>query len=128
MLTLVYHVDGPSSVAYREDVVTKRTAGYRIGDKIEGATIETINRNKVVIRGSNGLINLSMRDPSRPRRAASEAAPVSVTQPVLPVFSGVLSPDTDIAKSLRPPPRRSVTSTRSSVSSPNTGRSRLRSS
>jgi len=92
MLTLVNHVDGPSSVAYREDVVTKRTAGYRIGDKIEGATIETINRNKVVIRGSNGLINISMRDPSRPRRAASEAAPVSVTQPVLPVFSGCAFP------------------------------------
>jgi hypothetical protein len=89
--------------------VTKRTAGYRIGDKIEGATIETINRNHVVIRGSNGPVNVSMRDPSRPRRIASEASPVSLTQPVLPAeppaFRGVLSLDTDIAKSLRPPPR-----------------------
>jgi hypothetical protein len=100
-------VDGQASIAYLEDLTTKRTAGYRLGDKIAGGTVETIDPSAVVVRGSNGPIRISLRDPSRPRRSASPTS--SMIDRVLPAeppaFRGVLPPDADIAKPLRPPPQ-----------------------
>ena len=64
-------------IAYLEDPLTKRVAGYRIGDQIAGGTVKTIAADLVVIARPEGTIDVRLRDPSKPRPAppAPAAAP-----------------------------------------------------
>ena len=62
-------------IAYLEDPLTKRVAGYRIGDQIAGGTLKTIAADLVVIARPEGTIDVRLRDPSKPRPAPPAAAP-----------------------------------------------------
>ena len=46
------------SVAYLEDPTTKRVAGYRVGDKIQGATVQAIKADGVTIDGPGGPMDV----------------------------------------------------------------------
>src|SRR5215467_10624282 len=59
-----------SPIAYLEDPLTKRIAGYRVGDPIAGGTVQTISADAVVISRPDGMVDVRLRDPSKPRPAA----------------------------------------------------------
>src|SRR3989475_11843541 len=65
-------------IAYLEDPLTKRIAGYRIGDPIAGGTVKTISADAVVIARPDGVVDVRLRDPSKPR----PPAPAAGQQPV----------------------------------------------
>ncbi len=73
-----------SPIAYLEDPLTKRIAGYRIGDPIAGGTVQTISADAVVIARPDGMVDVRLRDPSKPRPAPQPAGqpPVPGQQPV----------------------------------------------
>jgi hypothetical protein len=56
-----------SPVAYLEDPMTKRIAGYRVGDPIAGGTVQTISADAVIIARPEGAVDVRLRDPSKPR-------------------------------------------------------------
>lgn len=56
-----------ASIAYLEDPMTKRVAGYRIGDPIAGGTVQTISADAVVIARPDGVVDVRLRDPSKPK-------------------------------------------------------------
>src|SRR5215831_6263388 len=65
-----------SPIAYLEDPLTKRIAGYRVGDPIAGGTVQTISADAVVISRPDGMVDVRLRDPSKPRPAGPpQAAP-----------------------------------------------------
>src|SRR5213594_17671 len=66
-------------IAYLEDPLTKRVAGYRIGDPIAGGTVQTISADAVVIARPDGMVDVRLRDPSKPRPAPPQPG---VQQPV----------------------------------------------
>ena len=84
-------------IAYLEDPVTKRVFGYRIGDAIGGATIETIGPDRVVLNRPQGPVDVLLHDPAKPRRTA--AAPGGALVP-----PGVSAPMPPTAQSPRSPP------------------------
>jgi type II secretion system (T2SS) protein C len=57
-------------IAYLEDPTTKRVAGYRLGDSIAGATVESIHADHVVLTRPEGPIDVRLHDPSKPRPIA----------------------------------------------------------
>ena len=69
-------VDGPSSRAYLEDPSTKRVFGYQVGDSVAGGKLEKITDDKIQISRSDGVMDVMLRDPSKPRPPAPvQAAP-----------------------------------------------------
>ena len=52
-----------ASVAYLEDPTTKRVAGYRVGDKIQGATVQAIKVDGVTIDGPGGPMDVRLHEP-----------------------------------------------------------------
>src|SRR2546425_268306 len=59
-----------SPIAYLEDPVTKRVAGYRIGDTIAGGTLKSITADRVVLTRPEGNVDVQLHDPTRPRPVA----------------------------------------------------------
>src|SRR5262249_20643998 len=87
------------SIAYLEDPTTKRVAGYRVGDRILGGTVQTIRADVVTIDVPGGPLDVRLHDPGKPR--ATPAAVTGVPQPtVAPALPGVIPP----AASTTPPP------------------------
>jgi hypothetical protein len=84
------------SIAYLEDPVTKRVVGYRVGDKVVGGTVQTIKGDSVVIERPEGPVDVRLRDPGRPRTAATPGPvggiPPAAFQPVQPGQSGQAAP------------------------------------
>jgi hypothetical protein len=73
-------------IAYLEDPLTKRVAGYRVGDSIAGGILKTIAADRVVIARPEGVIDVKLRDPSKPRPAAAPAgAPAAAPPAGVPV-------------------------------------------
>ena len=64
-----------ASIAYLEDPVTKRVAGYRQGDAIAGGTVQTISSDRVVLARPEGNVDVRLHDPSKPRPPAPPATP-----------------------------------------------------
>jgi hypothetical protein len=58
-------------VAYLEDPLTRRVAGYRIGDTIAGGTVQSISADRVVLQRPEGPVDVRLHDPSKPRQAAA---------------------------------------------------------
>src|SRR5215475_453909 len=78
-----------SPIAYLEDPLTKRIAGYRIGDPIAGGTVQTISADAVVIARPDGMVDVRLRDPSKPRPAAPpQAVPGQPQVPGQPPIPG----------------------------------------
>lgn len=79
-------MDGAKSRAYLEDPVLKRTFGYAVGDTVGGGRVESIGADRVVIARAEGLVEVLLQDPSKPRPtgpAASVPPPAaSAAQPV----------------------------------------------
>jgi hypothetical protein len=71
-------------IAYLEDPVTKRVAGYRIGDAIAGGTLKSIAEDRVVLARPEGQVDVRLHDPTRPRPAPPAAAPAPGRGPVAP--------------------------------------------
>jgi hypothetical protein len=76
-------MDGPKSRAYLEDPAIKRTFGYLVGDTIGGGRVESIGADRVVIARSDGLVEVLLQDPSKPKPAptAAPAPPASAAAP-----------------------------------------------
>ena len=68
-------VDGPASRAYLEDPSTKRVFGYQVGDSVAGGKLEKITDDKIQISRSDGVMDVMLRDPSKPRPPAPGAPP-----------------------------------------------------
>ena len=81
-------VDGPASRAYLEDPSTKRVFGYQVGDSVAGGKLEKITDDKIQISRSDGVIDVMLRDPSKPR----PPAPVQAAPPGAPGAPGAPPP------------------------------------
>ena len=68
-------VDGSGSRAYLEDPSTKRVFGYRVGDSVAGGKLEKITDDRVQITRTDGLMEVMLRDPTKPRPPAPPATP-----------------------------------------------------
>ena len=94
------------SIAYLEDPTTKRVAGYRVGDKIQGATVQAIKADGVTIDGPGGPMDVRLHEPNKPRAmpAAATATPPSVA----PALPGVIPPAATApapSQAAQPPPQ-----------------------
>ncbi len=78
-------VDGPKTRAYLEDPLLKRTFGYGVGDTIGGGRVESIAADRVVIGRGDGLVEVLLRDPSKPRPAPAAATAAGPAAPSAPV-------------------------------------------
>ena len=79
------------SIAYLEDPTTKRVAGYRVGDRILGGTVQSIKVDAVTIDAPGGAMDVRLHDPGRPRATPATAA--GTPQPsVAPALPGVIPP------------------------------------
>ena len=78
------------SIAYLEDPTTKRVAGYRVGDKIQGATVQAIKADGVTIDGPGGPMDVRLHEPNKPR--ATPAAATATPPSVAPALPGVIPP------------------------------------
>ena len=92
-------------MAYLEDPITKRVAGYRVGDSIAGGTLQSISEDRVILVRPEGQIDVRLHDPSRPRPPVPAAAgqaelppgaqrpPFPIPQPGVPQpFPGAATP------------------------------------
>jgi hypothetical protein len=70
-------LDGAKSRAFLEDPAGKRVAGYSVGDTIIGGRIERISDDRVVIARPEGLLEVLLQDPSKPRPAPTSGVPAS---------------------------------------------------
>lgn len=66
-------------LAYFQDPATRRIAGYRIGDAVAGGRIESIERDRVLIRRGAELVEVSINRSHTP--SPPDAVPVSSEPP-----------------------------------------------
>ncbi len=74
-------------IAYFEDPVTKRLAGYRVGDALIGGTLQRIDAEHVVIARPDGPVDVHLRDPGKPRSGAVATGPLAGAPGLPPVPS-----------------------------------------
>ena len=95
-----------SPIAYLEDPLTKRIAGYRIGDPIAGGTVQTISADAVVISRPDGMVDVRLRDPSKPRPAPPQPGPAGRPGPAAcPGSTAIPRPAADRGPAAEPGPR-----------------------
>jgi hypothetical protein len=80
-------MDGPKSRAYLEDPAVKRTFGYAVGDTVSGGRVQSISQDRVVIARPDGLVEVLLQDPAKPKLAVPAAA--TATPPAAPTAPGV---------------------------------------
>ena len=80
-------IHGAQSRAYLEDPTAKRVAGYSVGDTMGGGKIQKIADDRVVIARPEGLMEVLLQDPSKPR-----PAPTATTVPAGAAAPGQLAP------------------------------------
>lgn len=68
-------IQGTTSRAFLEDPTVKRVGGYSVGDTIGGGKIQTIADDRVVISRPEGMVEVLLQDPSKPRPAPSVTGP-----------------------------------------------------
>jgi hypothetical protein len=85
-------VDGARSRAYLQDATTKRVLSYQIGDSISGGRLDQITDDKVVIVRPDGPIDVLLRDPAKPRPAATAPATPGLPIPIIPTPQQPTSP------------------------------------
>ena len=62
-------IQGGTSRAYLEDPTAKRVSGYSLGDTIGGGKIQRIADDRVMIVRPEGMVEVLLQDPSKPRPA-----------------------------------------------------------
>jgi hypothetical protein len=67
-------LDGANSRAYLEEPPAKRVFGYAVGDAIAGGRLDSIGPDRVVIARPEGLVEVLLHDPSKPKPVAPAAA------------------------------------------------------
>ena len=82
-------MDGPKSRAYLEDPPVKRTFGYAVGDAVGGGRVQSISQDRVVIARPDGLVEVLLQDPAKPKRAVPAAAAAMPGPPAVPAAPGV---------------------------------------
>ena len=82
-------MDGPQSRAYLEDPTVKRTFGYAVGDAVSGGRVQSISQDRVVIARPDGLVEVLLQDPAKPKLATPAAAAAMTTPPAVPAAAGV---------------------------------------
>ena len=75
---------GARSRAFLEDPMSKRVAGYSVGDTVGGGRIEKIADDRVVIARPEGLLEVLLQDPSKPRPTPTPPAAPAVPGQVVP--------------------------------------------
>ena len=92
-------VNGGKSRAFLEDPAFKRVAGYSVGDTVGGGTIQKIADDRVVIVRPEGLLEILLQDPAKPRATPTAAAapakvgsPPSQAPPAVPQVRQGISP------------------------------------
>jgi hypothetical protein len=85
-------LDGAKSRAFLEDPGVKRVAGYSVGDAISGGRIQRITDDRVVIARPEGLLEVLLQDPGKPRPAPTSGAPGSPALPSPQTAPGAQAP------------------------------------
>src|SRR6266542_3442993 len=80
-------IDGSKSRAFLEDPTVKRVGGYSVGDSVSGGKIQKIADDRVVIARPEGMVEVLLRDPSKPR-----PAPVPTPVPAGAAAQGQVAP------------------------------------
>jgi len=96
-------MDGPKSRAYLEDPTVKRTFGYAVGDAVSGGRVQSISQDRVVIARPDGLVEVLLQDPAKPKLATPAAAAALTPPPAVPPAPGV--PASRIPAAPTVPPR-----------------------
>ena len=78
-------IEGGKSRAFLEDPSIRRVGGYSIGDSVGGGQIQKIADDRVVIARPEGIVEVLLQDPSKPRPVAPGPAGPAVTVPGQPV-------------------------------------------
>jgi len=76
-------IEGAKSRAFLEDPSIKRVTGYSVGDPVAGGKLEKIADDRVVISRPEGLVEVLLQDPAKPRPTPA-AAPVTAVAPGAP--------------------------------------------
>ena len=89
-------IQGGTSRAYLEDPTAKRVSGYSLGDTIGGGKIQRIADDRVMIVRPEGMVEVLLQDPSKPRPAPTAGPGVIAGQgqpvPGQPAMSGQIPP------------------------------------
>jgi hypothetical protein len=72
-------IDGTKSRAFLEDPTMKRVGGYSVGDTVSGGILQKIADDRVVIARPEGLVEVMLQDPSKPKPPPVAAAGPTVT-------------------------------------------------
>jgi len=72
-------IEGTKSRAFLEDPAVKRVGGYSVGDTVSGGTLQKIADDRVVIARPEGLVEVMLQDPSKPKPPPVAAAGPPVT-------------------------------------------------
>jgi len=67
-------IEGTKSRAFLEDPTLKRVGAYSVGDIVSGGTLQKIADDRVVIARPEGLVEVLLQDPSKPKPAPVVAA------------------------------------------------------
>jgi len=97
-------LDGAKSRAFLEDPGAKRVAGYSVGDTISGGRIQRITDDRVVIARPEGLLEVLLQDPGKPRPAPTSGAPGSPTLPSPQTAPGAPAPQAPQVPTVGPAP------------------------
>lgn len=95
-------MDGLKSRAYLEDPTVKRTFGYAVGDAVNGGRVQSISEDRVVIARPDGLVEVLLQDPAKPKLAVPAVAAATPTPPTGPAPPGIPAPRVPAASG---PPR-----------------------
>ncbi|OLB99532.1 MAG: hypothetical protein AUH30_05040 [Candidatus Rokubacteria bacterium 13_1_40CM_68_15] len=79
---VVWSEDNP--LAYLEDPASKKIFGYKTGDPMAGGYVERIETDRIVIRRTDGPLEIMLRAPNKPRPVVSGALPVDTTAVAVP--------------------------------------------
>jgi hypothetical protein len=74
-------IDGAKSRAFIEDPTVKRVGGYSVGDTVSGGKIQKIADDRVVIVRPEGVMEVLLQDPSKPRPVPTITTGASLTAP-----------------------------------------------
>src|SRR5262244_913996 len=72
-------IEGTKSRAFLEDPTMKRVGAYSVGDAVSGGTLQKIADDRVVISRPEGLVEVLLQDPSKPKPVPVAAAGPPVT-------------------------------------------------